>query len=370
MSMTSPHGNALQVHQLEVRYGTQVAVHSVSLRVDHAQIGCLLGPSGCGKSTLLRTIAGLEKPTQGEVTLGDRVLTSDSVSIATEDRHIGMVFQDIALFPHLTVAQNIAFGLKKLSREEKQARVTYLLDLVGLPSMENRFPNSLSGGQQQRIALARALAPKPKILLMDEPFSGLDATLKETLVPEIRRILVKEQITALVVTHDQMEAFALADKVSVMNQGVIEQSDSPYVIYHQPATRFVADFIGQGYFLPATVLNENQINTDLGVLDLPKATRYPAETEVDVLLRPDDVLHDDDSDYQGMIVGKQFKGTYFQYQVTLSNGRSLMCIASSHHNHSVGQLIGIRLDLNHIVLFNGKHPSPESSPAITKNQRW
>ncbi|MEJ2043458.1 MAG: ABC transporter ATP-binding protein [Reinekea sp.] len=352
MSLTPSKGNSLQVRDLEVRYGSQPVVHSVSLTIDHAQIGCLLGPSGCGKSTLLRAIAGLELAARGEIKLGDRVLTDGRTNVVTEDRHIGMVFQDIALFPHLTVSQNIAFGLKKHSREAKRERVSYLLDLVGLPGIEERYPNSLSGGQQQRIALARALAPKPKTLLMDEPFSGLDATLKETLVPDIRAILVKEQITALVVTHDQMEAFALADKVAVMNQGVIEQSDSPYVIYHQPATRFVADFIGQGYFLPATVLNSNQINTDLGVLDLPEPTDYATDTQVDVLLRPDDVLHNDDSNYQGMIVGKQFKGTYFQYQVQLSNGRSLMCIASSHHNHSIGQLIGIRLDLDHIMLFN------------------
>jgi len=223
--------------------------------------------------------------------------------------------------------------------------------LIGLEGIGHRYPNSLSGGQQQRVALARALAPKPKLLLMDEPFSGLDATLKESLVPEIRRILVQEQITALVVTHDQLEAFTIADKVALMNKGKIEQFDTPYNIYHKPESRFVADFIGQGYFLPATVLNAQQINTDLGVLDLLEPTELPAETAVDLLVRPDDVLHDDDSDFMGVITSKQFKGTFFQYQVTLSNGRQLLCIASSHHNHGVGQRIGIRLDLDHFVLF-------------------
>ena len=364
MNTSNPQRNTLQVKDLVVSYGSQVALHATSVTVDDAQIGCLLGPSGCGKSTLLRTIAGLEKPRGGQIYIGERLVSAAHMIVPTEARQIGMVFQDIALFPHLTVAQNVAFGLTQLASAEKHERVDYLLELVGMAGTQERYPNSLSGGQQQRIALARALAPKPRILLMDEPFSGLDATLKETLVPEIRSIIVKEQMTALVVTHDQMEAFAMADKVVVMHAGHIEQSDSPYEIYHQPATRFVADFIGQGYFLPATVMNSEQVNTDIGVLNLPVETEHPPETLVDLLLRPDDVLHDDDSNYQGVIVEKQFKGTYFQYQVQLSNGRRLTCIASSHHNHAVGQSIGIRLDLDHIVLFNGKRPSVHKSPNL------
>lgn len=332
-------------------YGHKFAVQGVSFELEHAQIGCLLGPSGCGKSTLLRAIAGFEPITGGRISVGDSVLSTQQAIVAAEQRGIGMVFQDIALFPHLDVAQNIAFGLLKSSAAEKKARVKELLALIGLPGFEKRYPHSLSGGQQQRVALARALAPKPKVLLMDEPFSGLDATLKEQLVPEIRRIILQEKITALVVTHDQLEAFAMADKVALMRQGVIEQYDTAYNIYHQPATRFVADFIGQGYFVPAEVLNENQINTDLGVLTLDKPTAFLPEEKVDLLVRPDDVLHDDESNYFGTITSKQFKGTYFQYQVTLSNGQSLLCIASSHHNHAFGQRIGIRLDLDHTILF-------------------
>jgi iron(III) transport system ATP-binding protein len=222
---------------------------------------------------------------------------------------------------------------------------------VGLEEMASRYPSSLSGGQQQRIALARALAPKPSLLLMDEPFSGLDATLKETLVPDIRRILVNENITALVVTHDQMEAFAIADKVAVMNSGKLEQFSAPYDLYHQPETRFVADFIGQGDFLSAQILNESQINTELGVLNLSDSHEFDNNELVDVLVRPDDVLHDDESNFFGLIISKQFRGTYFQYQVELTNGQKLLCLASSHHNHALGERIGIKLDLDHIVLF-------------------
>jgi iron(III) transport system ATP-binding protein len=341
----------LSVTHLKVNYGDVVALKNLNLEIEHAQIGCLLGPSGCGKSTLLRAIAGFEAVTQGEIRVADTLLSDADLVVAAEKRGIGMVFQDIALFPHLTVEQNITFGLNAHSKEEKASRVKELLELIGLEGIESRYPNSLSGGQQQRIALARALAPKPKILLLDEPFSGLDATLKETLVPEVRRILVQEQITALLVTHDQLEAFTIADKVALMNNGKIEQFDSPYKIYHEPSTRFVADFIGQGYFLPATIMNDTQINTDLGILELPEPSGYSAETKVDLLVRPDDVLHDDDSNFMGLITSKQFKGTFFQYQVTLSNGRTLLCIASSHHNHAIGQRIGIRLDMDHYVLF-------------------
>ncbi len=348
-SLSKP--NHLLVQHVEVRYGDVVAVSDVNLQLNEGDIGCLLGPSGCGKSTLLRAIAGFENLTNGSIHMGEECLSDAQMTVAAEKRGIGMVFQDIALFPHLTIEQNIAFGLQKQSAGERHSRVTQLLDLIGLSGMEKRYPNSLSGGQQQRVALARAMAPKPKILLMDEPFSGLDATLKETLVPEVRNILLKENITALVVTHDQLEAFTIADKVALMNRGQIEQFDTPYTIYHQPQTRFVADFIGQGYFIPATVLNDRQINTDLGVLELIHPTPLAAETQVDLLVRPDDVLHDDNSDFMGIITSKQFKGTFFQYQVTLTNGRKLLCIASSHHNHGVGQRIGIRLDLDHFVMF-------------------
>lgn len=347
----TPSNHHLSVQNIEVKYGSIVALSDVDLELEHGQIGCLLGPSGCGKSTLLRAIAGFESVTRGSISLADTLLSSEKNTTSAELRGIGMVFQDIALFPHLNVEENVGFGLSKLTKKQKRERVDELLELVGLSDTHSRYPHSLSGGQQQRIALARALAPKPKLLLLDEPFSGLDATLKETLVPEIRTILIKEKITALLVTHDQLEAFTIADKVALMQKGRIEQFDAPYAIYHQPVTRFVADFIGQGYFLPAVVLNESQINTDLGILNLPEAVEYTPDSKVDLLIRPDDVLHDDDSNFLGVITSKQFKGTFFQYQVTLTNGRTLLCIASSHHNHAIGQQIGIRLDLDHYVLF-------------------
>ncbi len=343
--------NSLELENVSINYGSVMAVNEVNLHLNSGEIGCLLGPSGCGKSTLLRAIAGFEALTNGSISVGNRVLSKGRAILSPEQRNVGMVFQDIALFPHLTVTDNVAFGLTQLPNSEKSARVSELLELIGLPGCESRYPNSLSGGQQQRVALARALAPKPNLLLLDEPFSGLDAALKESLVEDVRSILLKENITALVVTHDQMEAFVIADKIAVMNKGRIEQFSAAYDVYHQPQTRFVADFIGQGYFISATILGDSLVNTELGVLNTSAPIKFKKDSEVSLLLRPDDIVHDDDSDYVAVITKKVFKGTYFQYEVVLSNGQSLTCIASSHHNHALGQRIGIKMELDHFVMF-------------------
>lgn len=342
---------SLTVKDVTIRYGDNEVISQLSLKLEAGEIGCLLGASGCGKSTLLRAISGFGDLAEGRILLGDRLLSESGFTMPAEQRKVGLVFQDVALFPHLTVGQNIAFGITELSRAERKARVKELLAAVGLSGYEKRYPNSLSGGQQQRIALARALAPRPDLLLLDEPFSGLDTMLRDSLLTEVRNILVEQQITALFVTHDQMEAFTLADKVALMNNGAIEQLASPYDMYHKPSSRYVADFIGKGYFIPAEVLGAQQINTELGVLTTDFDIDQPEGTAMSLLLRPDDIVHDDGSNYLAVITGKQFRGSYFQYEVELSNGRSLICMASSHHNHAIGQRIGIRMELEHIVLF-------------------
>ena len=341
----------LQFDQVSIGYGGDAIVHQASLALGDGQIGCILGPSGCGKSTLLRAIAGLEPLQQGQITMGGEVLSSSQIMVAPDKRRVGMVFQDFALFPHLTIAENIAFGIARWSSEKKQQRVSSLLELVGLSGMEARYPDSLSGGQQQRIALARAMAPKPKLLLLDEPFSGLDASLRETLVPEIREILLREEMSALLVTHDQMEAFAMADKIAVMQGGRIHQCDTAYTIYHQPVTRFVADFVGQGEFLQALVVDDYAVDSALGRLQSKQAHGFVENQPVEVLVRPDDVLHDDDSETTAEIVSKQFRGSHFLYRVMLPSKQQLYCFASSHHNHALGEAIGIKLDLDHLVMF-------------------
>ncbi|MCB5162680.1 ABC transporter ATP-binding protein [Marinomonas algarum] len=342
---------SMTLNAVSVGYEGQPIVKQASFELKEGQIGCLLGPSGCGKSTLLRALAGFETLMTGEIRVDGELIASEDRHVNPEDRHIGMVFQDIALFPHLSITENIAFGLSAWPKSDAQERVSYLLNLVGLSGFESRYPHSLSGGQQQRVALARAMAPKPKLLLMDEPFSGLDAKLREELVPDIRDILKHEKMAAILVTHDQMEAFAMADQVSVMSAGEIHQTGTPYNIYHDPETRFVAEFIGHGDFLTATVCGANCVHSDLGTIRGDLDHGFEANQEVDLLVRPDDILHDDDSEFVGMIESKFFRGSHFLYRVKLSSGKIVFCFASSHHDHAVGQEIGLSVHLDHLVMF-------------------
>lgn len=341
----------LELDQVTLGYDDIPVVHSANLTLGNGQIGCLLGPSGCGKSTLLRAIAGFEPVLSGEIRMEQTVFSSTTSTLAPELRHIGMVFQDLALFPHLTVAENITFGIRDWPKPKQVERQQQLLALIGLPNMEQRYPHSLSGGQQQRVALARAMAPRPKLLLLDEPFSGLDAALREQLVPEVREILLQEEMSALLVTHDQMEAFAIADKVAIMQDGRIVQSNTPYNIYHQPANRYVANFIGEGDFLTGILTHENQVQSALGQLTVQDAHNFSTNQAVDILVRPDDLLHDDDSPITATIISKQFRGSHFLYRVRLASQQELYCFASSHHNHALGESIGIKLDLDHLVMF-------------------
>ena len=254
----------LQVDQVSISYprAAAPAVQAVSFALQPGELGALIGPSGSGKTTLLRAIAGLEQPHAGRILLDGQLLDGPGVRIAAEQRRIGMVFQDFALFPHLDIEANIGFGLHSHhgDKQQRRRRVQDMLELVGLGGMQGKFPHQLSGGQQQRVALARALAPQPRLLLLDEPFSSLDVELRERLAEEVRRILKQAGITALMVTHDQMEAFAVGDVVGVMQQSRLEQWDQPYALYHRPATRFVADFIGHCNLLSGPV-----IQTDGGV---------------------------------------------------------------------------------------------------------
>ena len=332
------------------------AVRGVSFTLPRGAIGCLLGPSGCGKTTVLRCIAGFETPAAGRILLNGIVVSSASQSLAPEQRRIGMVFQEHALFPHLSAAKNIAFGLAQKDLAEK--RVRELAELTGIPELLDKYPHELSGGQQQRVALARALAPRPELLLLDEPFSNLDAGQRERLALELRDIIKTSGATAILVTHDQHEAFAMADEIGVLRDGRIEQWDTAYNLYHRPANRFVADFVGQGVFLPAKVLNPRQIEIELGVLDgdIPHACRVGCAVcgkgcRADVLLRPDDVIHDDAAPTQAEVVHKAFRGAEILYTLKLESGRKVLALVPSHHNHALGERIGIRLDVDHVVAF-------------------
>ena len=350
----------LEISHLHVRYAkhTPSAVHNVSFSLRTGDIGVLIGPSGCGKTTLLRSVAGLETVSAGTIKLSGNVVSGSHIHVPSEKRRIGMVFQDYALFPHLTIEKNIAFGIRHLSRQERKARVQEVLDLVSLPGIENKYPHELSGGQQQRIALARALAPKPQLLLLDEPFSNLDVELRERLAHEVRGIIKAAGATALFVTHDQLEAFAIGDMIGVMNQGQLEQWDDAYTLYHRPDTRFVAEFIGHGVFAPATILNidgQPVVHTPLGdltdIAECPLPNAY-ISGECDVLLRADDIVHDDNAPVKAQIVRKAFRGSEFLYTLRLESGLTVMAHVPSHHDHTLGEWIGIQAQVDHVVTFN------------------
>ncbi|MES2770693.1 MAG: ABC transporter ATP-binding protein [Pseudomonadota bacterium] len=351
---------------------SQPLIKRLSLTVQQGEIACLLGVSGCGKTTLLRAIAGFQTIQSGQIRLEGQTVATPTDNLPPEQRRVGLVFQEYALFPHLTVFDNIAFGLRAWRREHRSARISAMLSLVGLSAHQKKYPHELSGGQQQRVALARALAPQPALLLLDEPFSNLDVTLRERLSLEVRDILKDAETTAIFVTHDQLEAFALADSVGVLHAGRIAQWDTPYNLYHQPSTRFVAEFVGQGVFVPGslecTELGQ-RVHLELGVCDLPHAadcvetSLHARPQPVDVLLRPDDVRHDDASQIQAEVVRKIFRGADFLYTLRLASGDLVLANVPSHHDHAVGQKIGIFLELGHVITF------PQSIPANSTHSK-
>jgi iron(III) transport system ATP-binding protein len=374
--MNEPQPVLVEVRALRQAYAAHEVVRGLSFALRRGAIGCLLGPSGCGKTTVLRCIAGFEPVAGGEIRLDGQLVSAAGVMIPPEDRRIGMVFQDHALFPHLTVAENIGFGLHGAPRAERARRVAELVATVGLDGLAHKYPHELSGGQQQRVALARALAPQPRLLLLDEPFSNLDIDLRERLGLEVRDIIKRTRTTAILVTHDQQEAFAIADEIGIMHGGQIEQWDSAYNLYHRPANRFIADFVGQGAFLPGAVRNPHQVEIELGVLngEVPHECEIGCDAcgkgcQVEVLLRPDDVIHDDASALQAEVVQKAFRGAEILYTLRLASGRKVLALVPSHHNHALGESIGIRLDVDHVVAFAPSPGAPGGAGAAPLSAR-
>lgn len=324
----------------------------VNFDLDESEIGCILGPSGCGKTSLLRAIAGFENINSGSI-LKDGVCISNSLeNTSVQNRKMGMVFQDYALFPNMDVKTNIAFGLKDATKKEKEDRVNHLLELVSLEQYKDKYPHELSGGEQQRVALIRALAPSPDVLLLDEPFSNIDADIKEELVTDVRDLLKELSITSIIVTHDQYEAFNIADKVAIMNNGKVEQVGNAYDIYHKPINKFVADFIGLGVFIPITRNQNGELETPLGLIEKNKCPQTNFDSkDLEMLLRPDDIIHNDESDTMAVVVEKQFRGAEFLYKLLYNDQYPLLCFAPSHHNHKIGESIGIQLEMEHYVIF-------------------
>ncbi len=357
----------LQVKNIQCQYEGVSVVDDVSFHVNDGDICSLLGPSGCGKTTILRAIAGFQPLTKGSVTLRGNCLSEPGSMITPELRSIGMVFQDYALFPHLSVYDNIRFGLNKQSRQAQRQKVMQLLALVRLEGVENRFPHELSGGQQQRVALARALAPSPDLLLMDEPFSNLDAELRKRLSLEVRDIIKELGISAILVTHDQLEAFAFSDNIGLLYNGKLQQWDTPFNLYHEPSNRLVADFIGEGSFLPGVIGTElNTVTTELGTLMGNRAYAWPPGTPVEILLRPDDIVLSDFGGISATIEKKVFSGSATLYTLRLPTGSQVEALLPSHRDFAINEKVNINTEADHLIAFgreelhHGEH-KPRSS---------
>ncbi len=338
----------LTLRDLSCGYRDHPVVQQLNLQLNVGEIGCLLGPSGCGKTTTLRAIAGFEPVLGGEIQLADTLLSRAGFTLAAEKRRIGMVFQDYALFPHLTVADNVAFGIRQ---QANCAQVSAeLLELVKLSTLSKRYPHELSGGQQQRVALARALAPEPQLLLLDEPFSNLDNELRRRLSHEVREILKARGTSAILVTHDQEEAFAVSDKVGVFKDGHLEQWDTPYNLYHRPHTSFVASFIGQGYFIRGELLSRESVQTELGVMHC-EPRDWPSGSPVDVLLRPDGIAFAEQDGQQALVISSSFLGSNTLYRLRLATGGHVEALFPSHVQHAPGDYVGVRVAAEQVVTF-------------------
>ena len=345
----TPASSVLELRGVSCAYETgRHAVQDISFTAREGEILCLLGPSGCGKTTILRAIAGFEPVRSGQLFLSGQLVSSPDVMTPTENRCVGMVFQEYALFPHLRVQDNIAFGLRHLDRSERAARVQEMLRLTGLEGFERRYPHELSGGQQQRVALARALVQHPVVLLLDEPFSNLDPDMAGRMRQELHDLLRRTKTTTVLVTHDHDEAFAMADRIAVLNQGRLEQFDTPEMIYHMPATPFVADFVGQADFIPGTV-SQGMVHTELG--EFPDTIECKDGTAVVVMIRPDDIHLIPTKGARSRVISRQFRGSENLYTVSLPSGQIVHSSQSSTSVYHADTTVELRVLATHTVLF-------------------
>ncbi|CAH1595740.1 ABC transporter ATP-binding protein [Vibrio jasicida] len=339
---------ALSIKNLTCQYDDQTVLESLSLEVEQGQIVCLLGASGCGKTTLLKAIAGLLPLSSGQMSLNCLTIDDGKNWLPPEQRNIGMIFQDYALFPHLTVAENIAFGLKNETAQQKLIKVEEMLSLVHLKGYGDRYPHQLSGGQQQRVAIARSLAYKPDLLLLDEPFSNIDTQVRHELIREIRKIFKEQGVTAIFVTHSREEAFAFADKMAVMNHGVIEQYGTASELYYQPSSKFVADFLGGGSYLVAKRISDNEYQTHLGVVEANAQQEIQVDDECALLLRPQHVQITADEESAIKVLEQHFMGDHCRYVIDVNGDRLL---ATSTQALNVGDSVTVKVETQGVLAF-------------------
>ena len=331
------------------------AVLGLNLEVAQGEVLALLGPSGCGKTTTLRLIAGFEAPDAGTIEVSGRIVAGPDTLVPPEKRQIGMVFQDYALFPHLSVEDNVAYGVQKNDGSHnprdrssqrrrlhrRAARVTTVLSMVDLSHLRSRMPHELSGGEQQRVALARALAPEPKILLLDEPFSNLDAKLRQQVREEVKEILTLSKVTGIFVTHDQEEALYIGDRVAVLNHGRLEQVDTPQSVYQFPATTFVAGFVGVADFLSATFA-DGMLHTEAGLV--PQSKAPTPLNDLEVLVRPEDVAFEPMESGQGRLISGRYQGTFSLYRILMDSGETVHSLKPNLKTYPMGTRVQVKLE--------------------------
>jgi len=351
---------ALTCRNVVKRFGPTVAVDGVDLDVMQGSLTSLLGPSGCGKTTMLRMIAGLLSPDAGTISIDGTVVADAHTAVPAESRRVGLVFQDYALFPHLDVGRNVGFGLTNLSRRERHKRVHEALELVGLSHLSARLPSELSGGQQQRVALARALAPRPDLILLDEPFSNLDAAMRASVREEVRAILRAADATAIFVTHDQEEALSLTDTVAVMSEGKLHQVAAPHTLYTRPATRFVAQFVGEADVLPGRRAGRFLVDTPIG--RLPTAEPVAAQ-QVDVVIRPEALQLSSDVGGSASVIGLSYFGHDQLVDVELEGGHRLRARRGPRIDLERGQRVALSVD-GPVTTFAALHAPDLDAPTV------
>lgn len=339
----------LQVSNVHSRYQKQLVLKGVDLTVEKGEIVALLGPSGCGKTTLLRAIAGLQNITEGEIVINGKTVVSDKEFIASEKRGIGMIFQDYALFPHLTVAENILFGVKIANKVQRLARLEKMLSLVKLDGLAERYPHELSGGQQQRVSIARALAYEPEVLLLDEPFSNIDAKVRREMMLEIRNILKRHKISAVFVTHSKDEAFVFADKLALFNHGKIVQCGDAEGLYLRPQDKYVADFLGASNYLPAKVIAEKTVSTFIGDIDSDRPLNAALHEETELLLRPQHLQISKSEQGLGTVIERRFLGNVCQYLVQFDD--MTLDVHSENLAIEIGEKVAISATPHNLILL-------------------
>ena len=340
----------LNLQSVKISLDSKVILDDVNLKIDTGEIVSLMGSSASGKTSLIRSIAGFHNISSGVIQIDGQIVDDSIRRSDVAMRNVGVIFQDLALFPHLTVRENICFGLNNIDSAQQQNRAKKLEDLLDIENITNRYPNQISGGQQQRVAIARAIAPKPNLLLLDEPFSALDYELKDNLMNDIMKLIKSENITAILITHSAEEAFKMSDKIAFISNNTITQFANPYDIYHRPVSKEIANFFGISSYIKAKITDSSHINCILGDF-VGMVDQFNKDDKVDLLIRPDDIIHDDDSLFSAKVTEKTFRGSDFLYELELKDGQKIFCYAPSHHNHQVNEVVGIKLDLDHLVIF-------------------